>query len=929
VLPIVTTIADTSLHCQLGQLSTMFLESRGTKSAGATKQLIGIPVALRSVDLDNTFLERTPLVRRGLLNAAKASGLLVVLTISGARSQAQTTLSQTRSSELSGLIITVTDENKVAVAGARVELRNPQLANALRCQTDFTGHCEFSNLMAGAYEIRVERPGFYPLSQSSIQVGATSNVDVVLSREQEARESVDVVASVSGIDPMQTASTQGLTDSEIIDIPYPGPHDYRNALSFVPGVTPGSFGQLHVAGAEGYQTQILLDGFNVSQPTNGQLSLRTSVDSFRSIQVTPSREAAEFGKGSGGMLALNTRMGGDRFQFRATDFFPGFQTTRGLAISSWTPIYSVSGPIVKGKVWFLDALDGEFDDNVAPQLPPGADRDYVWRADDLAKLQVNPTTRNIVTASFLANYFHDKYDGLGFLVPQSATPTDIETAYYGSVKDQHYFRDGAVLEAGFGVDQYDTTQRPQGDAPYIQLFFAAAGNYYLHENATARREQGISNLWLAPHQWHGRHDLKVGADVDRLSYDAQFLRQPISFEQRGLPPPGQPAQPCATDANGIPVAPYICTRYSVFSGGNLAPVYNDEASAYAEDRWLITNRFLLEPGLRLDWDELVRTPLFSPRLAATYILDDEANTKLSAGIGIVYDATNLGLIHQPLEGQRVDYFFKCIETSNCLTTEPTDVNGDGTPQPVPVPTAFLVNRNALQAPRYTNASGSLEKKFPHTVFLKLEYLDKRGVHAFAYNTLNGAVDGVYVLGNQRDDRYDAFIVSLRHHFRGRYEIFGAYTRSSSRSNQIFDFSLDIPLLTRQLSGPFGWDTPNRFVGWGILPGFNLPLIHKFDIVYSAEARNGLPFYGTTDQDEIARPANSLRLPTYYTLNLQVEKRFHLFGRYWALRGGFDDITNHADVIGANSTIDSSHPAPTFIDGVGRAFDARIRLLGGS
>ncbi len=55
---------------------------------------------------------------------------------------------------------------------------------------------------------------------------------------------------------------------------------------------------------------------------------------------------------------------------------------------------------------------------------------------------------------------------------------------------------------------------------------------------------------------------------------------------------------------------------------------------------------LIEPGLRFDWDQIVRARLFSPRLAGTYVLDNESNTKLSAGIGITYDTTILGLIHQ-------------------------------------------------------------------------------------------------------------------------------------------------------------------------------------------------------------------------------------------------------------------------------------------
>jgi hypothetical protein len=830
------------------------------------------------------------------------------------------------------LTITVTDENGVAVVSARVQLQPSPPAAPLRCETDFAGHCEFANLPSGAYDLRVEKTGYYAQVQSAIQVGVTANVDVILSHQQEAHEVVNVTESSPGIDPAQISSKEELTGAEIIDIPYPGSHDYRNALTYIPGVTPDGFGQAHVAGAETYQTLLLLDGFNVTQPTNGQLVVQTSVDSFRSIVVTPSREPAEFGKGSGGVLALNTRMGDDHFRFTSTDFTPSVQTTKGNSIGQWTPLYTMSGPIRKGKMWFIDALDGEYDDNLVKQLPAGADRDHVWRVDNLAKLQSNLTTRNIATVSFLSNYYHDPNDGLSVLQPLLSTATDVETAYIGSLKDQYYFRGGALLETGFGVAQYSVALTPHGDSPYLVLAPGpsgtspgVAGDYYEQQNTLARRVQALANLYLPPHQWHGRHDIKFGTDLDRLNYGAEFLRQPISFLQ-----PNAPLQPCSTDANGVPVPPYTCTRYSVFSGGNYSSIYNSEASAYTEDRWLVTDRLLIEPGLRLDWDEIIRTPLISPRLAGTYVLDDESNTKLSAGIGIIYDNTTLGLIHQPFEGERSDYFFGCFPTSSITCViEPSNANGQQISEPTPVATTFTVTRNALAAPRYLNWSVALEKKLPAAVFLKLEFIEKRGVHGFAYNTLNGAVDGNFFLGNQRDDHYDAFTVSVRRQFRQRYEIFGAYTRSSSRTNQVFDFSLDIPLLSPQLPGPYPWDTPNRFVGFGVLPFFKLPIIHKFDVVYSAEARTGLPFLATTDQGEIypGTTPDTFRLPTYYSVNLQFEKRFHLFGRYWALRGGFDNVTNHANYILANGVLDAMHPNPTFIDGNGRAFTGRIRYLG--
>src|SRR5579863_683527 len=461
--------------------------------------------------------------------------LLSVSAWGQATSHAPQTSSAKPGAESHKLTVSVIDETGVPVGSARVQLLAPAPALPLHCGTDFGGRCDFRQVPAGTYEIHVNKTGYYAVSQPNVQVGVTDSVDVILTHQQEAREVVNVTESSPAIDPTQVSSKEELSATEIIDIPYPGSHDYHNALTFIPGVTPDAFGQAHVAGAETWQTLTLLDGFNVSQPTSGQLLVRTSIESFRSIQVTPSREPAEFGKGSGGVLALNTKMGNDHFRLTATDFTPSIQTTKGVSLDQWIPIATVSGPIRKGKAWFIDALDGEYDDNLIKQLPAGSDRDHVWRVDNLAKLQSNLTARNIVTASFLSNYYHDPNDGLSILQPQPSTATDAETAYIGSLKDQYYFRDGALLEAGFGVDQYSVALTPHGTIPYVVLppgpsgiQGGATGNYYEHQNTLARRVQALSNLYLSPHQWHGRHDIKAGFDVDRLNYDAEFLRQPIS-----------------------------------------------------------------------------------------------------------------------------------------------------------------------------------------------------------------------------------------------------------------------------------------------------------------------------------------------------------------------------------------------------------------
>ena len=74
------------------------------------------------------------------------------------------------------LAITVTDENGVAVASARVQLQPAASAVPVRCETDFVGRCEFTNLAAGAYELGVEKIGYYAISENEVQVGATAAV---------------------------------------------------------------------------------------------------------------------------------------------------------------------------------------------------------------------------------------------------------------------------------------------------------------------------------------------------------------------------------------------------------------------------------------------------------------------------------------------------------------------------------------------------------------------------------------------------------------------------------------------------------------------------------------------------------------------------------------------------------------------------------
>jgi hypothetical protein len=779
------------------------------------------------------------------------------------------------------LTIAVFDENGVSVPAARVLLLGQ--TGGFRCETNLAGECHFPSLPAGVWQLRAEKENFYVFTLSPVQT--TGTLEITLTHQQEVRETVNVIESPPAIDASQISSQEQLTGIDVTNIPYPNTRDYRYALNFIPGVVLDQTGQPHIAGSETYQTLVLLDGFNVSQPANGQLLVRVSTDALRTVNVETSRLPAEYGKGPAGVLSLGTGIGDDHYRFAATNFFPSFQNKKGWTLDKVDPRFTLSGPIRKGRVWFFDGLDGEYDNVIIPDLPAHQDTNAIWRVGNLAKLQANVTSHDIVTTSFLMNRLHNDHFKFSTLAPATTTPEDAENAYVASIKEQHAMDREKLFELGFAFSQYGLKQVPKGTASYVLTPEGAQGNYYLQSNTRARRWQALSNFYV-PRLWHDHHDLMFGIDFDRLSYDQLFQRSPITVF-RDCPPANSSC--------------FSLALVSAFSGGSPSTTFNTENSAYLQDRWSVNRRLLIESGLRFDWDEVVRRPLLSPRLAGTYVLNDSGNTKISAGIGVVYQSTNLALAAAPQAGSRTDTFYGLNGAASTFQT------------------AFAVDRNLLNAPRFLNWSFALEQKLPAQLFLKTEFIRRTGIHGFVFDTPVGRSN--FILQNTREDHYHSFKIDLRRTFRQRYIVTGSYTRSTSHSNQVLDYSLDNLVISPQVAGPYPWHTPNRFISWGILP-----LVKGFDFAYSLEARTGFPFPILNQQQQLVVRPGVYRFPLYFTLNPHLEKRFHALGFYWALRGGFDNITNRQNAYVVNNVLGSTQFL-TFSSFDRRAFTARIRFLG--
>jgi len=796
----------------------------------------------------------------------------------------------------------VEDENNAPVAGAVISVRSAAQtpSQSIPAESDPTGAFRLTLAEPGSYLITVSKPGFFALMDHPADLREGPNeVALTLNHIRNTSESVNVSSSESRIDIEQTELQRQLSGPQILEVPYPSSHDLRNALALLPGVVTGPAGDLHFDGGAENQVEYVLDGFNISDPLTGTFSAHMPLEAVQSLDFLNGRYSPEFGKGASGALAIHTESGDDTWRYSATNFIPGVDTNNGLHVGAYTPRLNFSGPVVKGRAWFSDSMDGNYNQLIVPDLPSGQNTRTSYGASNLLHSQVNLTPANILVADFLANFTDTPNFGLGALTPIPATIDQRFRQWFFSVKDQIYIARGTLLEIGFADLRTFSRKIPQGQELYLFTPNGNQGNYYVDSTQHSERKQFLSNLFLPAFRWVGSHQFKAGVDIDRLGYSQDTRR--TGFEDIGL--------------SGSVL------RKVVFAGSGVLSQPSLEVSSYVQDTWKMRSNLVVQAGVRQDWDELVHDVAWSPRVSASYAPFDSKNTKIAGGYAVIYNATTPQLFSRPQDQYSLSTIY----------------NPDGSIQSGPTATVFIPGTH-LEMSRYQNESLSLEQLLPAKILLSVNLLRRRTNNGLTYvNVLDpnavpppalvalygtNQFESIYQLQNSRKDRYDSAEIRFRQPFGSKYEWMASYTRSRASSNAVVDASVDQPTLISNDVGRLSWDTPNRFLSWGYLPS----PFQNWAIAYLFETRSGFPFSVVDQIGGLVGPPNSDRFPSYLNLNLHVEWTTHLLGYRFALRGGFNNITNHNNYTVVNSTLGSPNFG-TFYGSDGRHFVLRIRWIG--
>lgn len=796
-------------------------------------------------------------------------------------------------SSWAGIVLSgrVVNDNNAPVAGARVELRRqadgPVEALAL---SDTAGAFRLELSEPGQYLLTVDRKDYFPIRLRPIEVSPPgSTLQLALNPLREVFQSLSVTASPQPIETDQAASVERVTNTELLDVPYPGSNNLKSALRLLPGAVQDNAGQLHLNGAAEGQAHYVLDGFNIADPLTARFETRLSVEAVQSVELLSGAYPAEYGKGSAGTLVVNTASGDDRFRYNATNFIPGFENHKGWTVGNWEPRFNVSGPIRRGRAWFSDSTYLQYVNTVIDELPKGQDRTSSWRLSNLLHGQVNLTPSNILSASLLANLWLAPNNGLSPLDPLPTTVDRRARQWFASLKDQMYFGGSAMLELGYASNRTFSRDNPQGHGIFEYTPYGRRGYSFINARRTSSRDQFLANAFLPPVRLAGEHRLKAGIDIDLLNYWQNVDR--TGFEH--LRVDNTPA------------------RVVRFSGNGRLSRSMVETGFYVQDSWRVRPTVTLETGLRTDRDDLLRNWNLSPRFGVAWAPAWTQTTKLFGGYAVVYDATNLQLFTRPFDQIPITTYY--------------GLGGDELAN-----SSMLFYRMVMPhyaTPRATNINAGIERRLPGGIFSRLSYLHRRGRRGFTYfnnaESLEPGTNTVYDLGNHRTDLYHAFELTLRQPLHGQYEWMVSYRNSRATSSAVMDVSLDNPLIVADNAGPLDWDAPQRLMGWFYLP---LPWTKNWAVASMFEYHTGFPFSIENEYGQILGAVNSVRFPAFAEWNLHLERKFSALGYNWAWRFGFNNITNHRNY----NVVNNNLQAPDYLryyGGQSRAFNMRFRWLG--
>ena len=801
---------------------------------------------------------------------------------------------------IKGQVVADITDNRKPLPGVVVILSGQRLTLDKRLQTvsDNEGRYNFTGLVAGDYFLSVELQGFKKYEQKvALQIDATLELNILLqpialSETVTVREDKTEAGKTESTTPGVITSAT-LRDAPLID------QKFQDALPLLPGVVRGPDGNLNIKGTRPNQSGILVSSLNVTDPVTGSPAIELPLEAVETVQVYSNPYAAEYGKFTGAVTAIETRAGSNDWRYLVSGVLPRPRWRDGklFGIGAVTPRVAIGGPILKDRLFFFQSLEYRFVRTDVPSLEhlDESQRDIQRESfDSFSRVDYVMNSVHRFTASL--SVFPQKLDflNLNTFNPADTTANFHQRGWFVAFNEQASFKSGALLQSSLSVKQFDADIFGNSADPYRITPDRNFGGWFDRQHRESRRFEWLEMYHFAPRNWRGSHSLKAGINFSHTSFSGTDIGSPVRVVR----------------ADGT------TDQLIEFVGDPALKQKQNEYSAFVHDKWTINRRVTFDVGLRFDRDEIGRKNNFAPRFGFVFLPTASERTIVRGGIGLFYDkiTLNVGAFQQ-----YQDLMVTTFAPDGSTVAEGPRIFDNTTP------------RNGFENPKSLAANVQLDHQLTQRLLLRVGYEERHSRRDFFVEPVSdqGSNAGALLLQNSGRSRYREFQTLLRLRFQEGRNIYLSYVRSGARADlndfQTYFGNLRHPIIRPNEFGKQNFDAPNRLLFWG---DFGLP----YEVVATPviEWRSGFPFSIIDEKQNFVGPRNTGgRFPSLMTLDLLVTKgiRIPFRGKKYKGRVGVTifNITNHWNPRDVQNNVDSQQFG-AFYNSPDRSFRTKFEFV---
>jgi len=779
--------------------------------------------------------------------------------------------------------VTTQDEAGQPVAGVAIQFRLKE-ALVSTVVSDEKGEAIADKLQVGTYEIQVTKEGFEPRVESGVALAIGQDVEIkfVMVKKVEVKEEVNITANAANNAPEQVSSTSTeLQRSTLLELANQ-PREVKDALPLIPGVVRSQQGEIKISGTGENRSAFIVNNADVTDPATGQFGMTVPVDSVQSINVFKTPYLAQYGRFTAGVVSVETRRGGDKWNFELNDPLPEFRILSGhlRGLRDATPRVVFNGPLIKDRLFISQGTEYAIRKRAVQTLAYPDKETIEESINSFTQLDYILSGTHTLTGTFHLAPRKEEFVGLDFFNRRPVTPNFSGKDYTGTLISRLTLGEN-LLESLIAVKSFDASVWAQGAGEMTLTPTGNLGNYFSQQNRDATRAEWTETLSLKPiKNLAGTHNLKFGTVIARTTNAGEFTARPVNI----------------VDAQNR------LLRRIEFAGGSIFDRTDLETHVFGQDHLNVTPKLSLDLGLRFERQGITQTYRWAPRVGFAWTPFNNQNTVVRGGYGFFYDRVPLSVY------SFIRYPAQVITTYNPITgaiidgprhfTNITD-KAEGKSNP------FVRSRSNIGnfAPYSATWNFEVEHVFARHFKLRANYLssNSEGVVVIEPKIVQG--QDAMVIGGGGKSRYRQLEFTGRVTWNEeKQNLFLSYVHSSSRGN-INEFNTYIgnfpfPVVRQDQDARLSADLPNRFLAWGT---FHLPWKLSYSPIL--EYRNGFPYSAVDATQNYVGEANSLRFPKFFSFDSRISRDFQITPKY-AFRfrlSGFN-LTNHFNPLDVHRNI---------------------------